>query len=147
MLAPVLFFFFFFMDPAPPEIYPLPLHAALPILAVVRAALEAERSLAWRRHDVQRIEPRGDVPRKLEPLEPSPSKQRRVEAITPFLYLPHPRRHVAAQRHDLQIGAEVADLRHPAQAGRPDLGARGQAGDRRDPGVARDQRLGGIGPL
>src|SRR2546422_10391046 len=28
----VLFFFFFFNDPAPPEIYPLPLHDALPIL-------------------------------------------------------------------------------------------------------------------
>src|SRR5437763_3081513 len=35
-------------------------------LAVVRADLEAERPLAWRRHDVQRIEPRGDVPRKLD---------------------------------------------------------------------------------
>src|SRR2546422_9999993 len=27
----VLFYFFFFNDTAPPEIYPLPLHAALPI--------------------------------------------------------------------------------------------------------------------
>src|SRR6202049_2170007 len=27
----VSFFFFFFNDPAPPEIYPLPLHDALPI--------------------------------------------------------------------------------------------------------------------
>src|SRR2546428_1671176 len=26
-----MFFFFFFNDPAPPEIYPLPLHDALPI--------------------------------------------------------------------------------------------------------------------
>src|SRR5258706_12482710 len=32
-LFPTLFFFFFFFnDPATPEIYPLPLHAALPIL-------------------------------------------------------------------------------------------------------------------
>src|SRR5256885_1309668 len=30
------FSFFFLMDPAPPEIYPLPLHAALPICAVAR---------------------------------------------------------------------------------------------------------------
>src|SRR2546430_14396110 len=30
--API-FFFFFFNDPAPPEIYPLPLHVALPISA------------------------------------------------------------------------------------------------------------------
>src|SRR2546427_12753261 len=28
---PLLFFFFFFNDPPTPEIYPLPLHAALPI--------------------------------------------------------------------------------------------------------------------
>src|SRR2546430_17543916 len=28
-----IFFFFFFNDPAPPEIYPLPLHDALPIWA------------------------------------------------------------------------------------------------------------------
>src|SRR5258705_13610447 len=27
-----IFFFFFFIDPAPPEISPLPLHAALPFL-------------------------------------------------------------------------------------------------------------------
>src|SRR5258708_4541171 len=32
MLLPTSFFFFFFFnDPAPPEIYPLPLHDALPI--------------------------------------------------------------------------------------------------------------------
>src|SRR3990170_3032611 len=31
--TPHFFFFFFFNDPAPPEIYPLPLPAALPILA------------------------------------------------------------------------------------------------------------------
>src|SRR3989441_11043854 len=30
-LVPCSFFFFFFNDPAPPEIYPLPLHDALPI--------------------------------------------------------------------------------------------------------------------
>src|SRR5256885_95676 len=29
---PTSFFFFFFNDPAPPEFYPLPLHAAFPIL-------------------------------------------------------------------------------------------------------------------
>src|SRR2546430_5115213 len=29
--CPTLFFFFFFNEPAPTEIYPLPLHAALPI--------------------------------------------------------------------------------------------------------------------
>src|SRR5256886_14800309 len=29
----IFLFFFFFNDPAPPEIYPLPLHAALPICA------------------------------------------------------------------------------------------------------------------
>src|SRR2546429_2451643 len=29
--TPFFFFFFFFNDPAPPEIYPLPLHDALPI--------------------------------------------------------------------------------------------------------------------
>src|SRR5258705_13336732 len=28
---PLFFFFFFFNDPAPPEIYPLPLHDAFPI--------------------------------------------------------------------------------------------------------------------
>src|SRR5258705_8438421 len=31
LLSPRLSFFFFFNDTAPPEIYPLPLHAALPI--------------------------------------------------------------------------------------------------------------------
>src|SRR2546430_14193155 len=30
-LRECVFFFFFFNDPAPPEIYPLPLHDALPI--------------------------------------------------------------------------------------------------------------------
>src|SRR2546430_262920 len=30
-LPPHVWFFFFFNDPAPPEIYPLPLHAAFPI--------------------------------------------------------------------------------------------------------------------
>src|SRR5256886_16062421 len=29
--APVVYFFFFLNDAAPPDIYPLPLHAALPI--------------------------------------------------------------------------------------------------------------------
>src|SRR2546430_15109599 len=33
----LVFFFFFFNDPATPEIYPLPLHDALPILACPRA--------------------------------------------------------------------------------------------------------------
>src|SRR5256886_7966102 len=36
-----LFFFFFFNDTAPTEISPLPLHAALPILACLTAALMA----------------------------------------------------------------------------------------------------------
>src|SRR2546426_463745 len=116
-------------------------------LAVVCADLEAERSLTRRRHDVQRIEPRGDLPCELEPLEPRPRKERRVQAITPFLHLLHPRRHVAAQRHDVEVGPEVSDLRDTAQTGRAELGACGKAGDRRDPGLARDQRLGGIGPL
>src|SRR5207249_6077894 len=49
-------------------------------LAVVRADLEAERPLAWRRHDVQRIEPRGDVPRKVEPLEPRDRKSTRLNS-------------------------------------------------------------------
>src|SRR2546429_339130 len=41
------FFFFFFNDPAPPEISPLPLHAALPI-SKSRAA-RAGRRAGWRR--------------------------------------------------------------------------------------------------
>src|SRR2546430_7716739 len=32
-MSPSYIFFFFLNDPAPPEIYPLPLHAALPIPA------------------------------------------------------------------------------------------------------------------
>src|SRR2546430_4460926 len=38
-----LLFFFFLMDPAPPEISPLPLHAALPISARVRIHLARRR--------------------------------------------------------------------------------------------------------
>src|SRR2546421_3362723 len=37
---PPFFLFFFFNDPAPPEIYPLPLHDALPILAWLLARVE-----------------------------------------------------------------------------------------------------------
>src|SRR2546421_620717 len=39
-LVSVVFLFFFFNDPAPPEIYPLPLHDALPILAWLLARVE-----------------------------------------------------------------------------------------------------------
>src|SRR5256885_5970283 len=35
--SPPYFFFFFFNDPAPPEIYPLPLHDALPISLLATA--------------------------------------------------------------------------------------------------------------
>src|SRR3989442_7338685 len=38
MLSELRFFFFFFNDPAPTEIYPLPLHAALPIYCLPRTA-------------------------------------------------------------------------------------------------------------
>src|SRR5256885_3152623 len=59
----LFFFFFFFNDPAPPEIYPFPLHDALPILASRRA----------RRARSRRVQPvRGAgrrSPRARKPLE------------------------------------------------------------------------------
>src|ERR1022692_3923782 len=42
-----LFFFFFFNDTAPPEIYPLPLHAALPIKTAVPVSVNASRLRYW----------------------------------------------------------------------------------------------------
>src|SRR5256885_6864999 len=45
MRAPLTFFFFFFKNPPTPEIYPLPLHDALPILRRARrAALRDSRA-------------------------------------------------------------------------------------------------------
>src|SRR2546430_7291263 len=38
-----LLFFFFFNDPAPPEIYPLPLHAALPISSISSSSMSTSR--------------------------------------------------------------------------------------------------------
>src|SRR5256886_6122314 len=54
----VLFFFFFFNDPAPTEIYPLPLHAALPIseFRLVTAATHSRTPAAQRM-----------IPRSVEP--------------------------------------------------------------------------------
>src|SRR2546425_8767758 len=46
--GPILFFFFF-NDPAPPEIYTLPLHDALPISARAGWALRPPRGCAARR--------------------------------------------------------------------------------------------------
>src|SRR5256885_14008394 len=48
-LIPLLFFFFFFMNPAPPEIYTLPLHAALPICREAAGIGRATvyRTLQW----------------------------------------------------------------------------------------------------
>src|SRR5256885_8473628 len=40
-----LFFFFFLNDPAPTEIYPLPLHAALPISGGLRGSIHSARAL------------------------------------------------------------------------------------------------------
>src|SRR2546430_1915568 len=45
----IFFFFFFFNDPAPPEIYPLPLHAPLPIPR--RRRSRSERASSRRRPD------------------------------------------------------------------------------------------------
>src|SRR5260370_10870177 len=46
-----LYFFFFLKDPAPTEIYPLPLHAALPIYqrAKVLVMTSSNRIARWRR--------------------------------------------------------------------------------------------------
>src|SRR2546430_11105051 len=51
LTSPSIFFFFFFNDPAPPEIYPLSLHAALPIPhpAVPGASGHPRRRQALRR--------------------------------------------------------------------------------------------------
>src|SRR5256885_14363565 len=43
------FFFFFFNDTATPEIYPLPLHDALPIFSRGRRRISARRHRRWRR--------------------------------------------------------------------------------------------------
>src|SRR2546429_199785 len=50
----VYFFFFFFNDPAPPEIYPLPLHDALPIWL-----------LAFKNGNEVRLLPRNRLPQHL----------------------------------------------------------------------------------
>src|SRR2546425_9992864 len=50
---PPFFFFFFFNDPAPTEIYPLPLHDALPISSGCRRASSAR--------DVALLNAAGDV--------------------------------------------------------------------------------------
>src|SRR2546430_169406 len=48
-LCNLIFFFFFFNNPAPPEIYPLPLHAPLPIPR--RRRSRSERASSRRRPD------------------------------------------------------------------------------------------------
>src|SRR5256886_4215357 len=47
LLLQSLYFFFFFNDPAPPEIYTLPLHAALPISAIRRALPFRQPIVTW----------------------------------------------------------------------------------------------------
>src|SRR5260370_6589938 len=46
-LPPPFFFFFFLNDPAPPDISPLPLHAALPICPPVPPAEHCTRRHGW----------------------------------------------------------------------------------------------------
>src|SRR3989441_1494987 len=59
----LVFFFFFFNDPAPPEIYPLPLHDALPILSVsARAMRSIERRRAMLRRSATRPSQRQTTP-------------------------------------------------------------------------------------
>src|SRR2546427_1052085 len=54
---------------------------------VVRADLASERALTRRRHDIQRIEPRRDLPLEVEPLESGGCEERRIEAVAPLLHL------------------------------------------------------------
>src|SRR2546430_6029194 len=65
-----LFFFFFFNDPAPTEIYPLPLHDALPIY--VRRALAMAVDLPQLIKVV--TEGSGSAPSDLEVLPPKPCR-------------------------------------------------------------------------
>src|SRR2546428_679496 len=113
---------------------------------VVRAHLEPERALPRRGHHLQRIEPRGDLAPELEPLEPRPREQRGVESVASGLHLLHSRRHIAAERHDLEVGTEVAELRDAPQARGPDPAAGRELGDRDDAVQTGHQRFGRIGP-
>src|SRR2546429_8814190 len=54
MVSLLCFFFFFFNDPAPTEIYPLPLPAALPIWGFGRGRVAAPRRAAAGREENRR---------------------------------------------------------------------------------------------
>src|SRR5256885_17204769 len=62
-------FFFFFNDPATPEIYPLPLHAALPI-----SYMSPDELRAWI-EDVERL-PRRHVRRSAPTADAAPAEAR-----------------------------------------------------------------------
>src|SRR5256886_394460 len=71
-------FFFFFNDPAPPKIYPLPLHDALPISALPGGVREVPRGCDDRRRvsrvrepgrDAQAVGVRSEDRRQLRPVD------------------------------------------------------------------------------
>src|SRR3989454_9141491 len=72
--SPPLFFFFFFNDPAPPEFYPLPLHAALPILTKrAMAPLVADNPHLAEVVALEPDEPLRHLARRLAALAPPPT--------------------------------------------------------------------------
>src|SRR5947209_8178745 len=91
-------------------------------------------------------EPRGDRAPEPGRLEPRPREQRGVAPGASGFHLLHSRRHIAAQRHDLEVGTEVAELRDAPQARSPDPAAGRELGDRDDAVQAGHQRFGPIGP-
>src|SRR5256886_6820419 len=95
------FFFFFFNDTAPPDIYPLPLHDALPISPVARVEHEVGRRHR-RRHAVRAA---ARVPRRVAPVLAPGAHVVEVIEQTPVLDQPR-----AAARRSLRSEEHTSEL-------------------------------------
>jgi hypothetical protein len=96
---------------------------------VIAAALDRERALRGRRHEALRLQPDHGhaVERAVErwalaqPFDAGGGEQYRVEVA--LAQAPDPRRHVAAQRHDREVGTEMREPHAPARGRRADASA------------------------
>src|SRR2546429_6833278 len=101
-----LFFFFFFNDPATPEIYPLPLHAALPISSR-RSALDRRRAARpprahrWRR----RSAPQPGRPRRSRSEEHTSELQSRLHLVCRLL--------LEKKKNHTNLTPCLCECRHP----------------------------------
>ena len=94
----------------------------------IRAALDGERALSWRRQRFVRIDQRTNARGEAEPLQSGGREDDRV--VASLVELAQARVHVAAQRFDANTGMPLPQLGLAAQARRADDRSGGQRGDR-----------------